>query len=362
MRDDSVMALEFRRGRSDESPGRELMAKLNELLDAQYPGRAAKPGSVTTPDEMLAPHGAFLIGYEDERAVAIGGLRRLDDATGEIKRMFVAEHARSRGAGRALLGALEDAARELGYDRVRLDAGSQQRHSMELFRKTGYVEIPKYNDNHIAVYFGEKWLVRSGPAAGAGVSDELEGWLGGDEPRTLGSLIDTFGERSFAVVFALLMALPALPLPTGGATHVLEVITMLLCLELIAGRREIWLPQRFRRFELNTPARKKVIALLLRRIRWLERYSRPRGQWLFGHRVSGMVFGFVSLALTLVAFLAPPFSGLDTLPSIGVVALALGVLLTDIVVAAAGIVVGLLGAVLAIGFGTLVANAISDLL
>jgi hypothetical protein len=200
------------------------------------------------------------------------------------------------------------------------------------------------------------------PTTDACVSDELEGWLGDEEPRTLGSLVDAFGERSFAIIFALLMALPALPLPTGGATHVLEVITMLLCLELVAGRREIWLPQRWRRFELDTPARRKIITALLKRIRWLERWSRPRGQWLFGYRLSGMVFGLLALILTLVAFLAPPFSGLDTLPSIGVVTLALGVLLTDIVVATAGIVIGLLGAVLAIGFGSLVANAISDLL
>jgi hypothetical protein len=197
---------------------------------------------------------------------------------------------------------------------------------------------------------------------GESVSDELDRWLGGEEPRTLGSLIDAFEERSFAIVFALLMALPALPLPTGGATHVLEVITMLLCLELIAGRREIWLPKRWRRFELNTPARQKVIAMLLRRIRWLERYSRPRGQWLFGNRLSGVAFGAVSLGFTVVAFLAPPFSGLDTLPSIGVVLLALGLLLTDVFVAAAGFVVGVLGVVAAIGFGSLVAKAVGDLL
>jgi hypothetical protein len=190
------------------------------------------------------------------------------------------------------------------------------------------------------------------------VSDELERFLAGEGAKTLGGLIDTFGERSFAIVFALLMALPALPLPTGGATHVLEVITMLLCLELIAGRREIWLPQRFRRFELNTPARQKVIALLLRRIRWLERWSRPRGEWLFGYRLSGMVFGAVSLALTIVAFLAPPFSGLDTLPSIGVVVLAVGLLLRDVVVAAAGFVIGALGVVAVIGLGSLVANLV----
>jgi GNAT superfamily N-acetyltransferase len=158
MRDDSGMALVFRPGRSDESPGRELMRELNDLLDSQYPGRVQKPGSVTTPDEMVAPHGAFLVGYEGERPVAIGGLRRLEDGICEIKRMYVVEDARSRGAGRALLQALEDTARELGFERARLDAGPAQVHSRVLFEQTGYVEIAKYNANHIAVYFAEKRL------------------------------------------------------------------------------------------------------------------------------------------------------------------------------------------------------------
>ncbi len=156
------------------------------------------------------------------------------------------------------------------------------------------------------------------------------------------------------MIFALLMALPALPLPTGGATHVLEVVTMLLALQLIAGRRHIWLPVRWKRMELGGGARSKVITTLLRRIRWLERFSRPRGQWLFGHRLTGVVFGLVVLALTITAFLAPPFSGLDTLPSIGVVLLALGILMTDVVVAGTGAAVGALGIVVVIGLSSLV--------
>jgi GNAT superfamily N-acetyltransferase len=158
MRDDSAMGFSFRPGRADESPGRELMAELNELLNEQYPGRVRRPGSVTTPDEMVAPSGTFLVGYEGERAIAVGGVRRLEDDVCEIKRMYVVPGARSHGAGRALLSALEDAARGLGYERVRLDAGPAQEHSIALFRRTGYVEIARYNTNHIAVYFGEKHL------------------------------------------------------------------------------------------------------------------------------------------------------------------------------------------------------------
>jgi GNAT superfamily N-acetyltransferase len=152
------MAVEFRAGRSDQSPGRELFAELDALFNAQYPGRAAKPGSVTTPDEMTPPHGAFLVGYEEGRPIAIGGLRSLGDGVCEIKRMYVVPSARSRGVGRALLIALEDAGRQLGYHTARLDAGEEQKHSRVLFANAGYREIPKYNANHIAVYFGEKDL------------------------------------------------------------------------------------------------------------------------------------------------------------------------------------------------------------
>jgi GNAT superfamily N-acetyltransferase len=150
--------VEFRAERSDESPGRELMAELNALFDEQYSGRSVRPGSVTAPDEMVPPSGAFLVGYDGGRAVAIGGLRDLGGGVGEIKRMYVVPGARSRGMGRALLAALERSAREIGYRRVRLDAGPEQKHSKVLFAATGYAEIAKYNGNHIADYWAEKQL------------------------------------------------------------------------------------------------------------------------------------------------------------------------------------------------------------
>jgi hypothetical protein len=194
------------------------------------------------------------------------------------------------------------------------------------------------------------------------VSDELEHWIGGDQPKTLGNIIELFGERSFALLFVLLMALPALPLPTGGATHVLEVVTMLVALELVFGRRCIWLPARWKRLELGTPARQKALTALLRRIRWLERFSRPRGGRLFEHRVTRSAFGFVVLGLTLSAFLAPPFSGLDTLPSLGVVVIGLGVLLRDLLLALLGVLLGAIGVATILAIGSLAVEAAKGLL
>jgi len=193
------------------------------------------------------------------------------------------------------------------------------------------------------------------------VSDELGRWLQGDQRKTLGGLIDAFGEGSFALIFVLLMAVPALPLPTGGVTHVLEVIVMLLALELIAGRRKVWLPRRWREVELSGARQQKFIDTLLRRIRALERFSRPRGRWLFGHRLSASVFGALVLALALTAFLAPPFSGLDTLPSIGVVVLALGYLLTDVLLSAVGVTVGALGVVSVVFLGSIAVKFVNSI-
>src|SRR3954468_12048282 len=82
------------------------------------------------------------------------------------------------------------------------------------------------------------------------VSRELERWLESDGKKTLGSLVELFEEKSFAILFVVLLGVPALPLPTGGATHVFEIIAVILAGQLIAGRHQIWLPERWREREL----------------------------------------------------------------------------------------------------------------
>jgi hypothetical protein len=198
-------------------------------------------------------------------------------------------------------------------------------------------------------------------AAPAKVSDELERWLREDGSRTLGSLIELFQEKSFALLFVLLLGVPALPLPTGGATHVFEVIAMLLALQLILGRRRIWLPRRWCRLELAGPRQQRFLTGLMKLIRRLEKLSRPRLRFLFNHRLSNVFFGLLVLGGALAAFLAPPFTGLDTLPSLGVVLLSLGVLLEDVLVVLVALVVGLAGVVLEIVLGSAAIGGIEKL-
>jgi hypothetical protein len=193
------------------------------------------------------------------------------------------------------------------------------------------------------------------------VSDQIEGWLRGDGPKTLGGLIAVFEEKSFAILFVLLLGVPALPLPTGGATHVFELIAMLLSLQLIAGRNHVWLPERWRRINLEDPKRQRFVAALLKMIRRLERISRPRLAWLFDHRMSNSVFGLLVLLLSIGAFLAPPFSGLDTLPALGAVLVSLGVLLEDFAVVIAGVLVGAGGVFAELILGKAAFNGIKQL-
>ena len=200
------------------------------------------------------------------------------------------------------------------------------------------------------------------PPAGHRLSDELERWLTGDGVKTLGSLAQTFGDKSFAVLFVLLLGVPALPLPTGGATHVFEVIAVLIALQLVAGRREVWLPRRWRELELAGGRSERFIASLMKLIRRLERISRPRLSFLFRAPLHDQVFGVAVIAGSAAAFLAPPFTGLDTLPALGVVLLSLGVLLEDMLVVAVAAALMVAGIVLETVLGAAAVHGLQSLL
>jgi len=132
---------------------RELYWDIGDGLDLNAPDMPA-----AGPAEMSPPGGTFLVGYRDGQAVCAGGIKRLPDGACEIKRMYVVPEARGQGIAKALLSALEDAARELGYDIARLDTGPRQPHARAMYEAAGYVPIANFNGNPVATFFGEKRL------------------------------------------------------------------------------------------------------------------------------------------------------------------------------------------------------------
>ena len=196
------------------------------------------------------------------------------------------------------------------------------------------------------------------PSKEAAFSHGLEQWLAAPGRKTIGDLGDAFEEKSFAVAFLLLMSLPALPLPTGGVTHVFELVTALLALELMGGRRTMWLPKRWRDHEMGALTQRKAIPFIVRRVRWFERFSRPRGRSLLEQALVLRALGAIVLLFTVAAFLAPPFSGLDTLPALGVVIVALAMILGDALFVLMGVVVGAVGIALELLLGSAVARLV----
>jgi hypothetical protein len=202
---------------------------------------------------------------------------------------------------------------------------------------------------------------RSSMTAGETFTDELEHWLRADRAKTLGSLADVSAEKSFAVTILLLMFVPALPLPTGGVTHVFEVITVVIAAQMVLGRRTMWLPDRWKRRELGSLTTERAIPSVVRWVRRCERFSRPRGVSFFRHRLSQRLLGLLLMGLAVAAALAPPFSGLDTLPAMGAVAIALAIIFEDIVVLAVGVVLGTAGTLLILTIGAALMRLLRDL-
>jgi GNAT superfamily N-acetyltransferase len=89
----------------------------------------------------LATRGEFLVAVNSDRLVGMGGLRQVDAAIAEIKRMRVRPDFQRRGIGTAILQRLVDRARELGYRSLILDTTALQVPAQKLYLKNGFVEV-----------------------------------------------------------------------------------------------------------------------------------------------------------------------------------------------------------------------------
>jgi DNA-binding MarR family transcriptional regulator len=144
---------------ADSADARRCLDAYFAELAARFEGGfdAGKDNSARAGD-MAPPSGLFVVARLDDDAVGCGGLKRMDKTTGEIKRVWTAPSARGVGVARRVIRTLEAEARAMGLRTLRLDTNRALTEAHALYRKEGFREIPRFNDNPHADHWFEKRL------------------------------------------------------------------------------------------------------------------------------------------------------------------------------------------------------------
>ncbi|MGD1896296.1 MAG: exopolysaccharide biosynthesis protein [Phormidesmis sp.] len=154
---------------------------------------------------------------------------------------------------------------------------------------------------------------------------------------TLNEILEIAGERTFGFFFVLLSLPSALPIPAPGYSTPFGIVMFLLAVQLIIGRDQPWLPEKFRKKGFD---RQKVQGVIQKGIPWLQRIeliARPRLTSVCTSRLGQMVIG-VAIALMSISMMIPiPLT--NTVPAIGIFITGFGLLDDDGAISLGGITI-----------------------
>jgi GNAT superfamily N-acetyltransferase len=108
-------------------------------------------------EEFALPEGRLLLAGEVDEAIGCAGLRNLGMGRGEVKRMYVRPIYRGKGVGRALLNALIEEAKQIGYRKLLLDTPDCLHEAQQLYRSIGFVTIAPYPENDSPATLSDFW-------------------------------------------------------------------------------------------------------------------------------------------------------------------------------------------------------------
>jgi len=121
---------------------REYAASIG--VDLEYQGFSSELAGL--PGQYAPPSGDLLVARVNGAAAGCVALRRLDQSTLEMKRLYVRPSARGTGLGKLLVEAAISIARQNGYAELRLDTLASMASAQKLYGALGFVEIPSYGN------------------------------------------------------------------------------------------------------------------------------------------------------------------------------------------------------------------------
>jgi DNA-binding MarR family transcriptional regulator len=142
----------------DDPRARACLAAYAAELDRRFPAGFDPARSISaSAAELRPPAGVLLLAILDDEPAGCGAVKFQAAGPSEIKRMWVAPRARGLGLGRRLLAALEQQAAG-SNPVVRLETSASLGEAIGLYRSSGYVEVPAFNDEVYAEHWFEKRL------------------------------------------------------------------------------------------------------------------------------------------------------------------------------------------------------------
>lgn len=153
--------VEFRQASPEAPESHSILAEYFALRAAEFPGGTYSP-VFPSEDAFLPPQGVFLLAGPEGGVVGCGGIRRLADGPSgiryEIKHLFLRPETRGRGWGRGIMEELERHARQWSAAELVLDTHHSLTAAGALYARSGYEQIPAYNDNPNATRWYRKTL------------------------------------------------------------------------------------------------------------------------------------------------------------------------------------------------------------